>query len=103
MFTNVPPLSKILSKRTLIIGELGSGKTLLTMKIVDKLIDNGYGKYITILDFAPKRKGIAGGRLIDFGFNSSKVFAYLAPEKVFTPRISANNAEELLKLAIMNP
>ena len=102
MFTNVPPLSKILNKRTLIIGELGSGKTLLTMKIVDKLVDNGYGKYITILDLAPKRKGIIGGRLIDFGFNSSKVFAYLAPKKVFTPRIAANNAEELLKLAIMN-
>lgn len=102
MFINIPPLSNILSKRTLIIGELGSGKTLLTMKIVNKLIDNGYGKYITILDFAPERKGIIGGRFIDFGFNSSKVFAYLTPKKVFTPRISARTAKELLKLTIMN-
>ncbi|RLE90046.1 MAG: hypothetical protein DRN04_15645 [Thermoprotei archaeon] len=95
-------VSEVLNKRTLIIGELGSGKTLLTLKLTLNLVGDGYGKYITILDFAPKKIGNIGGRFLDFGFNPSKVFAYLAPPKVYTPRISAKSPQELLSLAVKN-
>jgi len=95
-------IADILNKRTLIIGELGSGKTLLTLKLTLNLIDSGYGKHITVLDFAPKKIGNVGGRFLDFGFNPSKIFAYLAPSKVYTPRISAKTPQELLDLALKN-
>ena len=95
-------VNEILNKRTLIIGELASGKTLLTLKLTLNLVNNGYGKHITVLDFAPKKIGNIGGKFLDFGFNPSKVFAYLTPLKVYTPRISAKSSQELLSLAVKN-
>ncbi|RLG71799.1 MAG: hypothetical protein DRO23_11440 [Thermoprotei archaeon] len=104
MLANIQQLSitNILNRRTLIMGELGSGKTLLTLKLVLNLISNGYGRHITILDFAPKKIGNIGGRFLDFGFNPSRVFAYLIPSKIYTPRISAKSPQELLDLALRN-
>ena len=95
-------VSEVLNKRTLIIGELASGKTLLTLKLTLNLVNNGYGKHITVLDFAPKKIGNIGGKFLDFGFNPSRVFAYLTPLKVYTPRISAKSPQELLSLAVKN-
>ena len=104
MPANIQQLSitDILNRRTLIIGELGSGKTILTLKLILNLISNDYGRHITILDFAPKKVGNVGGRLMDFGFNHSRVFAYLVPSKIYTPRISAKSPQELLDLALKN-
>jgi RecG-like helicase len=46
-------VANLLGKRVLIVGDVGSGKTVLTLKIVYGLIDLGFGGRISILDFAP--------------------------------------------------
>ena len=47
--------TSLLGKRTLIIGEVGSGKTALTAKIVLDLIAMGLGNEITVIDMAPEK------------------------------------------------
>lgn len=86
----------------MIIGDVGSGKTKLTLQVIEELIRIGLGREITVIDMAPKRKGIIGGRLLDLGFDSSKVLSYFLPRHIYPPRILGKNGEEVLKYSIHN-
>ena len=96
------PISNILGKKVLIIGDVGKGKTLLTAKILEKLVKNNFSKEITVIDMAPKKKGKIGGKIEDYTNLVYKVKNYINIESIRTPRLSGKSKEEILKLAEEN-
>lgn len=91
----------VLNKKVLILGEVGSGKTKLAARIIQELMQLVSSKEITVIDLAPERKGIIGGKLTDYADLVGKV-KYLSPEKVYTPRLSGSSREEVLRYAELN-
>lgn len=89
----------------LIVGDVGSGKTLLTANFLDQTVDKGYAPQVTVIDMAPpamKIQGVmAGGTLADFTKSVLKV-RYLKPVEVKAPRLTAKTSEELKQLAEFN-
>jgi len=46
-------VNEILGRKVLIVGDVGTGKTALTVQIFEKLIDLGLGNDITMLFMLP--------------------------------------------------
>ena len=95
----------LLRKKVLITGDVGAGKTRLTLELMDDAIELGFSDEITIIDMAPATihvKGMrVGGKLSEFTDKLRNV-RYLAPLKVETPRLSAKSKSELLHLVDLN-
>jgi hypothetical protein len=91
----------VLEKRTLILGESGSGKTKLVAKLAEELMTIESPDTITVIDFAPKKTDNAGGRMADYMTITDEV-KYLAPEQVHTPRLMGTSREQVLLLARLN-
>lgn len=95
----------LLGNRTLILGDVRSGKTRLTALLLREAMTLGFTKEITVIDMAPKIatvKGLRiGGRLFEVSKRPEGV-RYLAPGRVETPRLSAKGGEELLRLVEEN-
>jgi len=95
----------LLGKRTIIMGEVRSGKTRLAGLLLKEAVALGFAKEITIIDMAPKNvviKGIrVGGKLASVA-TGIRGIKYLAPRRVETPRLSAKTSEELLHLVDKN-
>ncbi|MEM4342456.1 MAG: hypothetical protein QXF97_07920 [Candidatus Caldarchaeum sp.] len=91
---------ELLGKRTLIIGEAGSGKTSLLAQILHSLLTKLGPCSITVIDLAPPRIMDVGGPLTDH----MKVdgLHYKRPPNVYAPRLMACNAEELKKYVHSN-
>jgi hypothetical protein len=93
--------NELIGKKTIILGEVSTGKTVITRKLLEEAVSHN-GK-ITILDFAPPErveKGIKfGGHL--YKENRCKV-RNIKSDMVKTPRLSAKNSEELIKMAEFN-
>ena len=100
--TNIS-FSRGLGKRVLIIGDVGTGKTELTRRLLMEAFESGYGPSITVMDMAPHATTIrglsVGGVLVD---PEDLGVRYLGVDDIRTPRLSAKNAEELLRLADYN-
>lgn len=99
--------SKLLGKRTLIVGEVNSGKTTLTQKILDGFFRENLGGSILVLDLAPEippdlasRKGLSGvgGSL---RVPQRENIRYLRPSLV-PPRLLGKSEEQALELARRN-
>ena len=94
-----------MGKRTLIIGDVGTGKTKLTVELLEEAIKISHGEEITIIDMAPATTFVKGrkigGRLSEHT-EATKRVRYLTPEKVETPRLRAESSEELLDLVRLN-
>jgi GTPase SAR1 family protein len=90
----------ILNKRTLIIGDVGSGKTRLTAKILDELVSRGFGDSITVIDMAPS-VGKIGLRLSAYTRAVENV-RYFFSEKIRGPRLEGKDAKEVLEIAKSN-
>jgi len=92
----------LLGKRTLIIGEVGSGKTALSAKILLSLIAMRLSREITVIDMAPKRILGAGGKITDYiDIKYLKNVRYFS-EEIIPPRLSSKSEDEALRYAIMN-
>ncbi|MGC8949189.1 MAG: hypothetical protein ACP5OK_07625 [Thermoprotei archaeon] len=90
----------LLHKRTLIIGDIGKGKTRITALIVGLLIDSGFKEKITIIDMAPPRSGMVGGKISEYiNINSIR---YFHDDRIRGPRFSAKTLEELSLIAERN-
>ena len=92
---------EVIHKKVLILGEAGSGKTRLAANVLQELMTLVDPEKITVLDLAPERVGEIGGKLTDhaksiFGVN------YLSPRNVYTPRLVATSAEQVLHYAELN-
>jgi len=98
-------LEKLLGRKVLIIGDLGSGKTLLTANLLDQAVGMGDCHQITVIDMAPLTRGFHGMRIGGILAEVTKAVAevrYLKPKEVKAPRAMARNAEELMRLADFN-
>jgi GTPase SAR1 family protein len=95
-------IKEALGRRTLIMGEVGSGKTRLTGKLLEEAVSTGL-QGITVLDMAPEAttlKGIPVGGTLQ-GATNPKV-RHLKSKDIKTPRLSAGDADELFEYADHN-
>lgn len=94
-----------LGKKVLIIGDVGTGKTRLTVRLLEEAIRLGLSNKITVIDMAPAsievRGSKIGGRLLEASDKLNNL-RYLAPDIVETPRLSARSASELHYLVSLN-
>lgn len=94
-----------MGKKALIMGDVGTGKTKLTVELLEEAVELGFSRMITVIDMAPEAEVVegrtVGGRLSEFT-RSHREVRYLMPPKVETPRLTASSAEELLSLARLN-
>lgn len=96
-----------LGKKTLILGDVNSGKTTLTREILDGFCRQGLGGRIAVMDFAPeipeevlRRRGLAGvgGRLEPpGGCGAAALHA-----AIVAPRLTSSNEEEAMEKAGWN-
>jgi len=87
-------------RRTLIVGDVGVGKTGLCGKLLSDAYD--LCESITVLDFGPSNREIdglkVGGHLIKPGCDVKR----LGSDMIKTPRLTARSREELNELADEN-
>ncbi|MFB0543264.1 MAG: hypothetical protein ACETVR_00635 [Candidatus Bathyarchaeia archaeon] len=97
--------SGLLGKKTLITGTVRTGKTKLTVDLLEEAVGLGYSALVTVIDMAPESVTVGGksigGRLSEFTEACQEV-RYLTPHRVETPRLTAKSAEELLNLVRLN-
>jgi len=95
----------LLSKRVLIVGEVGTGKTALTAHLIRKAVEAGLEEQITILDLAPKviiQKGRKiSGRVRDL-ISLPRRIRHLTSDKIRAPRIKGRSREEVISYAQQN-
>jgi len=88
--------------KTLIVGDVGAGKTAFTRRLLMEAVDQ-VSDMITVLDFAPpaqKLKGVdIGGYLLEDGHPKVRC---LYSRLIKTPRLSAEDGDELIRLASHN-
>lgn len=94
-------LDDVLGKKVLIIGEAGTGKTILLVKLLEEVDEKGLSSEVTLIDLAPKRFGEFGGRVTDYLCQVGGI-RLLMPTDVFAPRLSGKTKEDVLLLAEKN-
>lgn len=94
-----------IGQSVLIIGDVGAGKTQLTVRLVDEAIAAGMQEHITIIDMAPTTRFVGslkiGGQLREMAPHLT-IVRYLAPSRIETPRLSARTPQELQHLIALN-
>jgi len=97
-------IEDILNRKTLIIGDVGRGKTILTLKIIHRLIEIGLSENLIVLDFAPNKieinGEIIGGKLVEFDIFPSQIKYYT--DKIYAPRLMGKNSSEVTYFAELN-
>jgi hypothetical protein len=83
-------------RRTLIVGEVGSGKTIHTLQIFRELRKACEGPF-GVLDLAPEKADRVGGKLPLSGEEKEGV-VYLSP-LIVPPRLRGKSEDEVLRLA----
>lgn len=94
----------LIGKKILIVGEVGSGKTRLTARLLDEAAAIGLSSDITVIDMAPtvKTKSIrVGGLLAEYSSDANSTRT-LRPRRVHAPRLEGSNREEMLQMAKKN-
>jgi GTPase SAR1 family protein len=98
--------NQIEGSRVLIIGDVGTGKTALTVRLVEEAaLQLGPAK-ITTIDMSPERmhfKGFVVGGGIDIALKKYPNLHLLKPsQKLHAPRIEGRSADQVLQLAKSN-
>lgn len=93
-------VDELVGRKTVIVGEAGTGKTKLLAEILKELSTFFGPSEITVIDLAPERISGIGGPLSLYIDVSA--FHYLRPMRVYAPRLMACNAEDLLRYAAHN-
>lgn len=93
-------VSELLGKKTLIIGDVGSGKTILTARILDELVELGLGKEITVIDLGPEKLGV-GRRLCHYSKRIGEI-RLLEPKRLRAPRLEGKTVDEVIMFAEHN-
>ena len=84
-------------KRTIITGDIGSGKTVLTRKLLMEAIE--MGENVTVVDFAPDVTIVDGVKIGGYLVQYEQGCRVLKSGSIATPRLSAKDSYELLRLA----
>jgi len=93
-------VASILRRRTLIIGEVGTGKTKLTADIIKMLLEMGFKKDISIIDLGPGKKDV--GSPLSKYLGGFYVLTYLYSPDIYAPRLMARDSDELMKYIELN-
>ncbi len=89
---------ELLDRRTLIIGDINTGKTHATIRILTDWITANPTPLMTVLDLAPEPvRGIGGRLALPPGFNGRYLFADIVP-----PRLTGRTPDEITRLAAAN-
>ena len=88
-------ISQYINKRTLIVGDIRSGKTERTFKILRMFLKAGYAKKIAILDLAPGSHGGIGMKMTP---PENTDLIYLT-SSIRAPRLSGKDENHAMKLA----
>lgn len=94
-------MKEFLGRKTLLTGDVGSGKTRFLVEFLKFLIENGYSDDVTIIDIAPSRIHGVGGAIREYTEHVLMV-RYLRGERIWAPRLIGKNREEILKYAEEN-
>ncbi len=87
-----------LGQRTLIIGDINTGKTRTTSRILADWIAANPTPQMTVLDLAPETvRGIGGRLALPAGFTGRYLFA-----DIVAPRLTGRTPEEVTRLAAEN-
>lgn len=86
-----------INRRTLIIGDVNSGKTRLTQAIMQSLVKTGHGPEITLLDLAPETTQGIGGKMILPGEDLLCLTCPIRP-----PRLTGKDEHQIQRLAEQN-
>jgi hypothetical protein len=96
---------ELLGRKALILGEVGSGKSRLTAKLLEEAIGLGYSDRIAVMDLSPDIR-LPSGEVV--GAPLTRYLAigppinYMRPPVVRAPRLEGNSREEVLRLADEN-
>mgnify|MGYP001106950002 CR=1 FL=1 len=103
--TSLRSFRQCLGRKVLILGDVRTGKTKITAKLLNEALRAGHESEITVIDLAPAATKVRGrkigGRLFEL-MALPKELRYLAPAEVETPRLSASSSSQLLALARAN-
>lgn len=92
-------------KMTIILGDISTGKTVITALLIIDTLKSKSPEDITIIELAPKKtiykEKTIGGRISDIIKLSSGI-SVLQPKKIYSPRCSAKDKDELLDLVEEN-
>jgi GTPase SAR1 family protein len=95
-------MSEIVGLKTLIVGDVGAGKTRLTRRLLGEELEMNLER-VTVIDMAPDVVNIegvsVGGALLGAYKGDIRL---LRSNDIKTPRLSAKSPEELLQLADHN-
>jgi len=95
----------VIGKKVLIVGEVGTGKTFMTAKLLVEAVEAGLEAQVTILDLAPKaiilEGGKVGGRIGDIIYLPTHI-RYLTSDEIRAPRIEGRSKEEVISYAKKN-
>ncbi len=87
-----------MGRRTIIVGDVNSGKTAQTLKILNLFLQKGYAKEIAILDLAPDAIRGIGGKMEP---PPDEPLLYLTAS-IFAPRLTGKDEYHSLQLAEKN-
>ena len=87
-----------LNRRTLIIGEVKSGKTTRTLEILQAFIQAGYANRIAVIDMAPDLVGGIGGKMTA----AAEVPVLYLTTTVAAPRLTGVDEPHVRRLARQN-
>ncbi len=97
----VTSLDEAIGRRTLLVGDVGTGKTTETCRLLDEALSRGIGD-ITVFDVSPDRNKVggveAGGALMRRGDARVRLLRH----KSAAPRLTARSPDELIRLAEEN-
>jgi hypothetical protein len=88
-----------LNRKTLIVGDVQTGKTSRTLKILRDLLDCGTDP-VAVLDLAPEKVQGIGGK-IPISIREKEQVLYLSP-RIIPPRLFGKSKEEIQTLAREN-
>ncbi len=91
-------IEEYIDRRTLIVGDVNSGKTGRTQKILQRFLRAGYGKNIAVLDLAPDSVRGIGGKM-EPPLNEPLVYLTTS---ISAPRLSGRNENHIRQLAENN-
>ncbi len=91
-------IDKYLKKRTLIVGDVNSGKTFETCRILQLFMDAEYREDITVLDMSPGPVQGIGGKMKFSGISS---LLYLTAD-IFAPRLTGKHESHTRMLTEKN-
>lgn len=90
-------IKKFINKRTLIVGDVNSGKTQYTLSIIEEFLKNGIND-IAIMDLAPETVKNIGGKMVP---PDHPGILYVTTG-IAAPRLTGKDEEEIMMLARKN-